>query len=144
MRGLHQELERKDDVRRRPAPQLLARPRHKLAPPLWRRAGAEVRAVALHAAQFLGRAQRLPRGFPPPPVQLEQAVVRERGDVPQVVAERYVEHPYAQRVFRRYLRLFLQVEARCNREDAHGCRIEERWGDEQHAKPVHHGCHIIL
>ena len=95
VRALHQKLEREDDVRRRPAPQLLARPRRKLGPPLWWRHGIVLRSVALHAPQLLGRAQRLPCRVPAAPMQLEQAVVRVRGDVPQVLAEGHVDHSYA-------------------------------------------------
>ena len=103
MRHLHQKLERKDDIRRRPAPQFFSRARDKLAPPLGRRARVEVRSVALHAAQLqvVGRTQRLTRRVPTLPVQVEQAVVRVRGNMSQVVAERHVEHVYVQRVLRR-------------------------------------------
>jgi len=77
-------------------------------------------------------------------MELEQAVVRVCGDVPQVLAERHVDQSDAQRVFRRYLRLFFQVEPRRDRENAHGRRLEERWGDEQRAESVHHGHHVIF
>ena len=55
MRRLHQKLEREDDVRRRPTPQLLSGARGKFGPPLWRRDGVvALRSVALHATKILG------------------------------------------------------------------------------------------
>src|SRR6266852_3358650 len=55
MRRLHQKLERKNEVRRWPSPQLLSCPRGKFDPPLWRRDGVVMLcSVALHATKVLG------------------------------------------------------------------------------------------
>src|SRR6266404_1187249 len=144
MRTLHQELERENDIGRWTAPQLLPRTRHKCTPPLRWRNGVVLRAIALHAAQPVGRTQELPRRVPTPSVQVEQAVVSIRGDMPQVLAERRVEHAHVECVFRRQLRFFLQIKARRDCEYADRHFLQERRRNEQYAKAVYDSNHVVL
>ena len=144
MSRLHEELERENDVRRRPVPQFLPCPCHKFTPPFRGCHSVVLRAVALCAAQPIRPAQGLARRIPTPPVQIEQAVVRVRGDMAEVLAERRIEHVDAQRMFRRQLRLFLQVEARRDCEYTNGRRLEKRWGNEQHAQAIHDCSHVVF